>query len=129
MVIVSTDKTNFRHLMYIEDYTKALLKHINSNTTRIDLKDVMKIYKNAMELAKILQPILADKEYNYFTNFLKQQDIPTPKLLVKDHKKRDTDGNFPTRLVVPATNFTAAFRNWGYLGIKSIFDMNDINYS
>ena len=39
------------------------------------------------------------------------------------------DGNYPTRLIVPATNFTAAFPKVGYKGIKSIFDENNINYN
>jgi hypothetical protein len=37
--------------------------------------------------------------------------------LIKDHKKADSKGNFPTRLVVPANNFTSAFPKLGYLGI------------
>jgi hypothetical protein len=38
-------------------------------------------------------------------------------------------GEYVTRLIVPATNFTAAFPKVGYLGIKNIFDQNGINYS
>jgi hypothetical protein len=48
--------------------------------------------------------------------------------LIKDHKKADEHGNFPTRLVVPASNFTSSFPKAGYLGIKKIFDENEINY-
>ena len=31
------------------------------------------------------------------------------------------DGDFPTRIIVPATNFMAGFAKLGYLGIKRIF--------
>ena len=48
--------------------------------------------------------------------------------MIKDHKDLDEEGNYPTRLVVPATNFTAAFPNVGYRGIRKIFDSNNINY-
>ena len=47
---------------------------------------------------------------------------------VYDHKKKDRNNNFPTRLVVPATNFTAAFPKIGYIGIKKIFDNGNVNY-
>ena len=47
-------------------------------------------------------------------------------ILSEDHKKPDAKGNFPTRLVAPATNFTAGFPKLGYLGVKSIFEENGI---
>eukprot|EP00957_Ditylum_brightwellii_P146369 11144533-Ditylum_brightwellii.AAC.1 len=37
--------------------------------------------------------------------------------------------NFPTRLVIPATNFTAAFSKLGYIGIKKVLDNNGVNYA
>ena len=49
-------------------------------------------------------------------------------LLVKDHKKKNEHGDFPTRLVVPAKNFTAGFPHVGQRGIKEILDRNKINY-
>jgi hypothetical protein len=52
---------------------------------------------------------------------LKFKLIPSPKLLVKDHKNKDKWGQFPTRFVIPATDFTSAFQKLGYLGVK-IFD-------
>jgi hypothetical protein len=50
-------------------------------------------------------------------------------LLIKDHKKPKSDGNYPTRLIIPATNFTACFPKLGYLGIKKIFDRCSVNYT
>jgi hypothetical protein len=48
---------------------------------------------------------------------------------MKDHKESNDDGNYPTRLVVPATNFTSAFSKLVYIGIKKIMDEAGINYS
>ena len=45
---------------------------------------------------------------------------------LKDHKPL-IDGEYETRLVIPATNFTSAFPKAGYLGIKAIFDKNGID--
>lgn len=47
----------------------------------------------------------------------------------KTTKNKDKTNNFPTRLVVPAINFTVAFHKLGYIGIKKIFDNENINYS
>jgi hypothetical protein len=49
-------------------------------------------------------------------------------LLIKDHPDPDETNMFPTRLVVPANNFTSAFPKVGYMGIKKIFDDNRVNY-
>ena len=40
-----------------------------------------------------------------------------------------TNGRFPTRLVIPATNFTAIFLKLGYPDIKAILDKNKMNYN
>ena len=55
--------------------------------------------------------------------------IPSPKLLVKDHKTINKKGGLPTRLVITATKFTATFSKIGYLGIKRMLDKGKVNYS
>ena len=56
--------------------------------------------------------------------------VPTIQLLIKDHKKgKEKNGNYLTRLVVPAKNFTAAFPHVGQQGIKKILDRNKIDHS
>ena len=57
--------------------------------------------------------------------FLRQstaaRGIPYPKTLIKDHKKINEKGESSTRLVIPATNFTATFYKIGYLRIKQFW--------
>ena len=65
----------------------------------------------------------------YALESIQSRAVPVPKLLIKDHKDKDENGNYPTRLVVPATNFTAAIPNLGYRGIRQIFDQEKINYT
>ena len=55
--------------------------------------------------------------------------ILSPKLLIKYHKKINKKGEFPTRLVILETNFTATFSKIGYLGIKIMLDKAKVNYS
>ena len=55
--------------------------------------------------------------------------IPYPKILIKYHKTVNEKGEFPTRLVISATNFTATFSKIGYLRIKRCLDKRKVNYS
>ena len=50
--------------------------------------------------------------------FFATQEIPSKKLLIKDHKKINRKGEYSTRLAIPISNFTTTFFNAGYLGIK-----------
>ena len=50
-------------------------------------------------------------------------------ILIKNHNKIEEKGKFPTKLVIPATNFTATFSKIGYLGIKRFLDKGKVNYS
>ena len=50
-------------------------------------------------------------------------------ILIKNHNKIKEKGKFPTKLVIPATNFTATFSKIGYLGIKRFLDKGKVNYS
>eukprot|EP00957_Ditylum_brightwellii_P052945 4014245-Ditylum_brightwellii.AAC.1 len=70
-----------------------------------------------------------DDTAHLITNFKRKGTIPQPHLLVKDHKDPDANVDFPTRLVIPATNFTAAFSKLGYMGIKKVLDDHGVNYA
>ena len=51
-----------------------------------------------------------------------------PKFLIKYHKTTKQKGKFPTRLVIPSTNFTEMLSKIGYLGIKIVLDKTKVNY-
>ena len=72
---------------------------------------------------------LSVKEEEFARQLLATRAIPYPKPLIKDHKTISEKREFPTRLVIPATNFTATFSNIGYLGIKRCLDKVKVNYS
>ena len=55
--------------------------------------------------------------------------IPSPKLLIKNHKTINKKGGFPTRFSISTTNFTAEFSKTGCLGIKRMLDKGKVNYS
>ena len=72
---------------------------------------------------------MSKNEVGHINESLKTKAIPTPKLLIKDHKKLTSMGEFPTRLVIPATNISATFAKVGYLRLKNILEKNYINYT
>ena len=86
-------------------------------------------YENANLLLEKVKLDLSVKEEEYVRQFLATRVIPSTKLLIKDHNTINKNGGFPTRLVIPATNFTATFSNIVYLGIKRCLDKVKVNYS
>ena len=78
------------------------------------------IFNEGLALALANRSNFLKSEFNYVVGVLESRSLPTPQLLIKNHKPL-RDGEYPTRLVVPVTNFTAGFANLGYWGIKAIF--------
>ena len=62
---------------------------------------------------------MSKNEVGHINESLKTKGIPTPKILIKYHKKLTSMGELPTRLVIPATNFSATFAKVGYLGLRT----------
>ena len=89
----------------------------------------MALYENANLLLEKVKLDLSVKEEEFVRQSLATRAILSPKLLIKDHKTINENGKFPTRLVIPATNFTVTFSNIGYLGIKRCLDKVKVNYS
>jgi hypothetical protein len=111
-----------------EDYLEWVRVHLDEAATEVSAEKLQSIFDEAFELLDDVGDFLSDDERGFIEETLKTRAIPTPKLLIKDHKAMDERGNYPTRLIVPASNFTAAFPKAGYLGIRTIFDKNRIEY-
>ena len=79
------------------------------------------LYKVKMELSV--------KEEEFVRQSLATRAMLSPKILIKDHKTINEKGELPTRLLIPATNFTAKFSKIGYIGIKMCLNKGKVNYS
>ena len=75
-----------------------------------------------------MKNLQTESNHKFLTKSIDSRSIPTPKLIIKDHKKQDQNGDYPSRLIVPASNFISGFPRLGYLGIRRILDENKINY-
>mmetsp|Transcript_21389 Transcript_21389/g.42838 ORF Transcript_21389/g.42838 Transcript_21389/m.42838 type:complete len:106 (+) Transcript_21389:364-681(+) len=68
-----------------------------------------------------MEDLTNDSEFVFVKESILSKSIPTPKLLIKDHKKKDDNDEFIRQLVIPATNFTAAFPKLGYIWVFGEF--------
>ena len=103
-------------------------KHLQKSAKEIKRERLIELFKLAQKTKLDLEEILSEKELTFLSKTLDSKSIPTPKLIIKDHKDADANGDYPSRLIVPANNFTSAFPRLGYLGIKRIFDSKEIKY-
>jgi len=76
---------------------------------------------------KVELGILSDKEESVAKQTTESKAMSSPKLLTKDQKNPDLEGNFNAGSAVPATNFTLAFPKTCHLGIKRITDNNKVD--
>ena len=127
-VVIPTDKTNSFRVVPITDYTKWVLGHLQQYAREVPRSKLTEISEKAKDMLDEKIELLSKKEVAFLRQSIDSKAIPSPKLLIKDHKKENEFGHFPTRLVVPASNFTSAFPKLGYLGIKKIFDDNKVDY-
>ena len=116
-------------MIKIEDYKRWVSTHLQKAADLVLRPKAMALYKNANLLLEKVKLDLSVKEEEFVRQSLATRAIPYPKLLIKDHNTINENGEFSTRLVIPATNFTATFSKIGYLGIKRCLDKGKVNYS
>jgi hypothetical protein len=119
--VVPTDKTNLFKLVKKKDYITWVGKHLEEAAVEVSADKLVSTFDRAEELLDDLGDFLSDKERGFIEDTMKSRAVPMPKLLIRDHKERDEMGKYLTRLIVPASNFTAGFPKAGYLGIKVLF--------
>ena len=104
-------------------------EHLRQSARDIDRDKVTGIFEDAKLSVDTIGFIMSKNEVGYINKSLKTKAIPTPKILIKYHKKLTRNGDFPTRLVIPATNSSATFVKMGYLGLKNMLEKNEVNYT
>ena len=112
-VCVLTDKTNATRAIKIEYYKRWVSAHLQKASDLALRPKVMALYENSNLLLEKVKLDLSVKEEEFVRQSLAMIAIPSPELLIKDHNTINYNGEFPTRLVVPATNFTATFSKIG----------------
>jgi hypothetical protein len=125
--VVPTDKTNSFRVMDLDTYSSQVKAHLQNHAKPISHKELQEVKQQGLKLLDNLTPHLSWGEYGYIEQSLQSHAVPTPKLLIKDHKPTLPDGSYPTRLIIPASNFVSAFPKVGYLGIKKILQEHKLD--
>jgi hypothetical protein len=131
VVVIPTDKTNSFRVIPTQDYIRFMNEHLVESAVEVPRDRILEIHSQAQQEFECLgdDGFLSVNELRFLEEGLKGKAIPTPSLLIKDHKQPLADGNFPTHLVIPADSFTSAFPKLGYKGIKKIFDDYGVQYT
>ena len=128
-VCVPTDKTNSIRVINIDDCKIWVSDHLLKAADLALRAKVVALFEDAKLLLYKAKMESSVQEENFVRQSLATKAIPSPKLLINDHKKINEKREFPTRLVIPATNFTATFLKIVYLRIKRCLDKGKVNYS
>jgi len=128
IVAIPTDKTNSFTAMWAKDYSESMVTELEKDAIVVDASRLVQAHKKAEELHAELEPMLSKNESDAIKESLNSRAVPTPIMLVKDHKDPDEEGKYPKRLVCPATNFVAIFDKIGHKAIKGVLDRNGVVY-
>ena len=129
IVFVPSDKTKFFRSIKKEEYKTIVKEYLQQSAREIERGRVVEICEYAKVLLDAIGFKISKNEVGHINESLKTKALPTPKLLIKDYKKLTSMGEFPTRLVIPATNFSATFAKVGYLELINRLEKNEINYT
>ena len=115
--------------MQIKDYMKWVSDYLLKAAKLSLYLKVIVLYEEANGLLNKVNMDLSVQEEKIVIQLLATRATPSPKILIKDHKTINEKGKFPTKLVTPATNFTATLSKLGYLGIEKMLVKSNVNYS
>ena len=109
-------------MINIEYYKQWVSDYLQKAVDLVLHPKVMALFENANFLLEKAKTELSVQEEDVLRQLLATREIPSLKLLIKDHKNINDKEEFPTMLVIPAMNFTATLSKIGYLGIKRCLD-------
>lgn len=102
--------------------------HLEKNAIEIPRDRVVEVYESCKEFLNDIELDLSENEFKAIREKIKSRNVPTPKLLFKDHKDVNLDGSYDSRFVLSLDNFASGLPKVGYKAIKKVFDRNNINY-
>jgi hypothetical protein len=91
-IIVPTDKTNPFSGMPTEEYKQKVLRHLLKDGKEISRERLILAQGQAEELLADIDRLCSKGERDFIQELLKSKAIPSPKLLIKDHKRKDKWG-------------------------------------
>ena len=68
-----------------------MIESLDINCVKIDAPYLERVEAASMDLYHDHKPFMDKEEQGYAERWIKLRDVPTPRLLVKDHKDRGKD--------------------------------------
>ena len=110
-VIIPTDKTNNFVAVEFDKYLYWMKNHIDKCGFETPRSKLVEIFDESEKLLEEMKVWISKNEYNFVREKLLTRGIPTPMLLIKDHKRKHAEGVFPTRIIVPQLISRQALQN------------------
>ena len=89
---IPTDKTNSTRIISTTAYEDMVRNHLTKTATPISCSALQEIYKSAEDVLCEMGHHPSKDKYLFLEESLKSRSIPTPKLLIKDHKPLNVNG-------------------------------------
>ena len=83
-----------------EEYKNLVKEHLKQSSRGIERGRVVEICEDAKVLVDAIEFKMSENEVGHSNQSLKTKAIPTPKILIQDHKKLTSMVKFPTCAVV-----------------------------
>ena len=115
-------------IIKVAKYSRDVKKHLEKSATKVTRAELVMAHEYSVDLLNEIKHEISTQEYRYAEQTIDKRRVPTPQLLYKDHKKPNAEGDYPTQLLVPAGNFTAAFPHLGWKAIEALLKKYKINY-
>jgi len=87
-IVVPTDKTNNFQIVEKEKYISWVNDHLELAASEISVDRLQFIFKEVEKLVGELDDTISEDERRFVKAKLETCSVPTPKLLIKDHKKK-----------------------------------------
>ena len=87
-------------------YIDKMRAHLVKAGKEIGREKLVEIKQEAITLLRSITTHTDKRELVFLTNTINSKAILTLDILSKDHKKANSSGEYLSRLLVPATNFT-----------------------
>ena len=101
MISVPMNKTKVARLVIIKDYTNWVGNHLRIATDLTIYPKAVILFGTACKLSDKVKDTLSEREEDLMKEFLAPRATPTPKLIIKDHKKKKYKEELSTSLVIP----------------------------
>ena len=102
--------------------------HLEKNACLVRNSEIQSIMMEAEKLLETLHYLLLTKDNDFIFKGLVLKSIPMAHILIKDHVRKDVNTKFPSRLVLPAAEFTDNFLKIGHMAMNSMIDAKNVKY-